>query len=194
MKMKILPKKFYERSPEIVARELLGKILVRKLGKTLLTGKIVETEAYFGREDPASRACLSEKWEEKLRREPGRVFVYMVHNNWMLNIIAHKPNEVGAVLIRALEPLQGIEEMIRNRKKKNIKELCSGPGKLTQALKIDKNLDNIPVFLEKSGLVVIDAEKIKEENIVKAYRIGVKRDLPVPMRFYIRENPFVSKF
>ena len=192
--MKVLSKKFYERSPEKVALELLEKILVRRIGKTLLTGKIIETEAYFGREDPASRASFSEKWEEKLRREPGRVFVYMVHNNWMLNIIAHKPNEVGAVLIRALEPLQGIEEMIKHRKGKNIKELCSGPGKLTQALKIDKKLDNIPIFQEKSGLVIVENEKVKEENVVKTYRIGVKKDLPEPMRFYIRENPFVSKY
>ncbi len=192
--MKVLSKKFYEQSPEKVARELLGKTLVRRIGKVLLTGKIVETEAYFGREDPASRASFSEKWEEKLRREPGRVFVYMVHNNWMLNIIAHKPNEVGAVLIRALEPLQGIEEMVKHRKRKNIKELCSGPGKLTQALKIDKSLDGMPVFLEKSELVIIDGKRIKEEDIVKAYRIGVKKDLPEPMRFYIRENSFVSKF
>ena len=191
--MRTIPKKFYERSPDVVALELLGKLLCRKIDDKILTGRIVETEAYFDKHDPASRAAMSEKWQEKMSRAPGKTFVYMVHNNWLLNIVAHASCEVGAVLIRAVEPLKEIELMKKYRKIDNIKQLTNGPGKLTKALKIDKTLDNIPVYEKKSSLIIIYPEKKEKFEIIKAFRIGVKKDLPEPMRFYIKGNEFVSK-
>jgi len=103
-----LPRSFYERDPAVVARELLGKVLIRRLASQVLSGKIVETEAYYGENDPASKAYKGRKtFNEPMFREVGRTFIYMVHGNWLLNIVAHPKGEVGAVLIRALEPLQG---------------------------------------------------------------------------------------
>ncbi len=193
MKMKTLSKKFYFRAPDIVARKLLGKLLVRKIGKTVLIGRIVETEAYFDENDPASRASMSGKWLEKMLREPGRSFIYMVHNNWLLNVIAHENNKAGAVLIRALEPVKGIEVMKKFRKRENVIELTNGPGKLTEAMKIDKTLDNIKVYDKRSKLVIVSSDKDEHFDIARAFRIGVRRDLPKPMRFFIKENRFVSK-
>jgi len=111
--MKLLEKKFFERSPEKVAKELLGKILVRKLNGKILSGRIVEVEAYFGEEDPASRAYLGRPkyCVQLMKDEPGKILIYNVHNNWMFNVVAHERGKTGAVLIRAIEPIEGMEEM-----------------------------------------------------------------------------------
>ena len=191
--MKIIRKSFYVNAPDIVAKKLLGKIIIRKYGNYMLSGRIVETEAYFDQHDPASRAAKSNKWLEKMLRDPGKTFVYMVHNNWLLNIIAHEKHYAGAVLIRALEPLEGINIMKIFRNKNEEKTLTNGPGKLTQALKIDKTLDNIPVYKKNSPLIIADPEKEEKFEITRAFRIGVKKDLQEPMRFYIKDNKFVSK-
>ncbi len=113
---KILPPSFYTRDPAVVARDLLGKRLLRVLNGEALEGTIVETEAYFGAEDPTSRAFHGRKNYNRLMwGEPGRVFIYNVHKYWMLNVVAHVPDEIGAVLIRAIEPTRGIESMLSNR-------------------------------------------------------------------------------
>ena len=112
---KILFPSFYSRDPAVVARDLLGKRLVRVLNGEALEGTIVETEAYYGAEDPASRAFHGRKNYNRLMwGEPGRVFIYNVHRYWMLNVVAHEPDEIGAVLIRAIEPTRGIESMLSN--------------------------------------------------------------------------------
>ena len=98
--------------PAEVAKELLGKLLVRKLGNNILIGKVVETEAYYDKDDPASRAYKGlNKISELMFGEVGKLLVYTVHANLLMNIISHKSDEVGAVLIRALEPINGIREM-----------------------------------------------------------------------------------
>ena len=113
--MAVLPREFYERDPEAVARGLLGKRLLRKLKGEALRGIIAETEAYYGLEDPASRAFHGMKAYNRLMwSEPGRAFIYNVHNNWLMNIVTHEAGKVGAVLIRAIEPIEGIEVMKRN--------------------------------------------------------------------------------
>ena len=192
--MKILPRKFYERKSDLVAKELLGKILVRKIDSKVLKGKIVETEAYFGEKDPASRAYSGRpKFCVKLMREkPGISLIYMVHNNWLLNFVAHKKNETGAVLIRAIEPLEGIETMKTNRRMDNLRNLTNGPGKLTKALNITKELNGIDVTKEKSDLTVVEGKKEKFE-ISSSHRIGVTRDLNQELRFFIKGNEFVSR-
>jgi DNA-3-methyladenine glycosylase len=108
----VLPRVFYARSPEVVARELLGKTLIRVAGEDRLGGTIVETEAYHGEADPASRAFHGMKsYNSMMWAEPGRVFVYNVHKYWMLNVIAHEEGAVGGVLFRAIEPTLGVEAM-----------------------------------------------------------------------------------
>jgi len=191
--MKVLSRSFYERDTALVAKELLGKILVRKLNKIKLSGIIVETEAYYGKEDPASRAFSGRpKYCAKLLYDmPGKALVYNVHNNWLFNIVAHEKGKVGAVLIRAVEPLEGIEEMKKNRRKENIYELTNGPGKLSKALRITKELNGIFVTDKRSEVTIIDNKL--DFVLGKSKRIGVTRDLPVELRFFIKDNPFVSK-
>ena len=192
--MKVLPKDFYERDPALVAKELLGKILVRRLGSEVLSGKIVETEAYYGKNDPASRAYTGRKiFNELMFLDVGKAFIYMVHANWLLNIVAHLKNDVGAVLIRAIEPLEGIEIMRKNRKVEDIRNLTSGPGKLTKALAITKEQNGIDVTEISSELIIAEG-KMESFEIGTSHRIGVKNDLPRELRFFVKGNKFVSKF
>jgi len=192
--MKILKKDFFQKSPEEVAKELLGKILVRKLNGKVLSGKIVETEAYFGEEDPASRAHSGRPKHcvELMKDEPGKILIYNVHNNWLLNVVAHEKGKTGAVLIRAVEPFEGIEEMKKNRETKNIFDLTRGPGKLSKALAIDKSLNGIDSTSKKSQINFFDSKE-KNFEIACSYRIGVKKDLPKKLRFFIKGNKFVSR-
>lgn len=190
--MKTLSKDFYERNPASVAKDLLGKTLLRKLDSEVLSGKIVETEAYYGGNDPASRAYRGKKkFNQLMFMSVGKTFIYMVHANWLLNIVAHPKGDVGAVLIRAIEPIEGIETMWNNRKVKRLRDLTNGPGKLTRALAVTKELNGIDVTEGDSQLVVIEGERESFE-VCSSHRIGVKMDLSQELRFFIKENKFVS--
>jgi DNA-3-methyladenine glycosylase len=189
---KILPSSFYSRDPAAVAQELLGKRLIRVLNGEALEGTIVETEAYFGATDPASRAFHGKKNYNRLMwGEPGRVFIYNVHKYWMLNIVAHEPDEIGAVLIRAIEPTRGIESMLRNRPVDSLRALTSGPGKLTIALGIDKGSHGASVLSLGSEIRILDSSAYPE--IGASRRIGVPKDLDRDLRFYVEGNPLVSR-
>lgn len=190
--MKTLSHDFYERDPALVATGLLGKVLVRKLDAEVLSGVIVETEAYYGRRDPASRAYKGRKrFNELMFMDAGKTFIYMVHGNWLLNTVAHLKGDVGAVLIRAIEPRKGIETMQKNRNAKRLRDLTNGPGKLTKALAITKELNGIDVTKIDSQLVILEGEKESFE-VCSSYRIGVKVDLPRKLRFFVKGNRFVS--
>jgi len=183
---------FYERDPADVARGLLGKTLVRKLGSERLEGVIVETEAYYGEGDPASRAFKGLKsYNEVMWGEPGRLFIYNVHRYWMLNFVAHEPGGVGGVLIRALEPTGGVEAMLAHRPVDKLTELTSGPGRLSEAIAIDKSLNGLDATDERSPVHVLRGES--EPEVASSHRIGVTRDLPDKLRFYVRGNSYVSK-
>ncbi|RLF48224.1 MAG: 3-methyladenine DNA glycosylase [Thermoplasmata archaeon] len=186
-----LPKKFYNRDAALVAKELLGCIFVKRDGKEKLKGKIVETEAYYGLGDPASRA-RDKRIGSIMNGEAGIIFIYMVHGNWLFNITTMPHGNPSGILIRAVEPLAGIEIMKKRRKTDNIKNLTSGPGKFTQAFGIDKKYNGIKIYSRNSP-IYIEKKKENEIEIVESYRIGVKEDLPVPLRFYIKGNKFVSK-
>lgn len=187
-----LPTEFYERDPEIVSKGLLGKGVVRRLGAEVLDGMIVETEAYYGQEDPASRAYHGLKiFNRNMWGTPGTLFIYNVHKYWMLNIVAHKPNRVGAVLIRSIEPTNGLQIMKRNRGISELSDLTTGPGKLTQALRIDKRLNGAPVTSKDGEVCILDSLPISE--VGSSHRIGVKKDLKRNLRFFIKGNRFLSK-
>ncbi|MEM2956542.1 MAG: DNA-3-methyladenine glycosylase [Candidatus Pacearchaeota archaeon] len=192
MKFKILKKSFYMKDAAVVAQQLLGKFLVRKLNGKKLTGKIVETEAYYGKNDPASRAFTTPKMASQMWNEGGRTFVYMVHNNWLLNIVTGKKGTPSAVLIRAVEPIQGINIM-KNHRKKDGFLLTNGPGKLTKAMRIDKKHHDLKVYDKKSNLIIIQPLETKSFTITSSHRIGVKKDLKQKLRFYIKNNPYVSR-
>lgn len=190
----LLPRKFYERDTEKVARELLGKNLI-KMEKSMpvLSGKIVETEAYFGEEDPASRASSKKtKINRIMWGKGGLSLVYMVHGNWLFNVVTEGKEIPGAVLIRALEPLEGLETMEKRREKEKTTELASGPGKLTQALGISKEHHGLDltsseeIFIEESG------HKAEDSEIGTSNRIGVSEDLSRELRFFVKESNHVS--
>ena len=189
--MCILNKKFYSQDAAVIAKGLLGKIIVRNIGNEVLAGKIVETEAYYSTNDPASRAYKGYNNFAKLMwDEPGTIFIYMVHANWLLNIVTMPINVASAVLIRAIEPLTGIVIMEKHRKNRGI-NLTNGPGKLTQALMITKDFNNTKITDKYGALFILDnAEKIEIES---SCRVGVKKDLKRKLRFFIRDNNFVSK-
>jgi len=169
---------FYSKKADVVAQNLLGKILVRKINNKKLKAKIIETEAYFGKEDPASRACKRGNLRETMLGEPGTILVYGVHNNWLINFVTGKKGKAEAVLLRAVEPL-------------NFSARANGPGLLTKALKINKNFHGKNI-LNNNELQVEEGGNEKFE-IIKAFRIGVKKDLPTPLRFYIKDNKFISR-
>jgi DNA-3-methyladenine glycosylase len=173
-------KKFFERSPEKVAKDLLGKVLVRKIESVYMKARIVETEAYFGPEDPASRASKGRnKVSEKMWAEAGTILVYNVHKYHMLNFVTGKKEEPSAVLIRALEPL-------------NFDARTKGPGLLTNALGINKEIHGQNV-LSSNEVWVEDSEVAELYEIGDSFRTGVTEDLNERYRFFIKGNPFVSR-
>lgn len=192
--MKVIPRRFYERDVVDVARDLLGKLLVREVEGKRLVGRIVEVEAYRGRDDPASHAYRGRtKRNEIMFGKPGLAYVYLAYGvNWCLNITAEPEGEPAAVLIRAVEPLEGVKEMMANRGVHNIKNLTNGPGRLTKAFKIDGSLNGWDVT---KGELLYMAYPGKEENfeIGVSARIGIRVGLDKPWRFFIKDNPFVSR-
>lgn len=190
---KLLPASFYQRSPELVAHDLLGHRLIRRLQNFTVEGIIVETEAYFGSKDPASRAYHGQKrYNQLMWEQPGKVFIYNVHKYWMLNVVAHEPRQVGAVLIRAIEPLAGIWFMQQQRNIEQKEQLTNGPGKLTIALDIDKQLNGSPVT-SRTSEITIQHERTPSSSISRSHRVGVTRDLEIQLRFYITNSRYVSR-
>lgn len=186
-----LPRGFYERDPATVARELLGRLLVRTTGKGNMAGAIVETEAYYGRGDPASRASMGmTKLNWLMWERGGLAFIYAVHGHWLLNVTAGKRGIPGAVLIRALEPVEGIGLMMRNR---NVPPelLTSGPGRLTEAMGITSKQNGIDLTAPGSELKILRAGREIRE-VGRSHRIGVRRDLRRKLRFFVEGNHYVS--
>jgi len=192
MRTNILPKRFYARDPAEVAQDLLGKLIVRKIKGKKIIGKIVETEAYYGLKDPCSRANTTPKMAKPMWEDPGKTFVYMVHNNWLLNLVTTKKGIPAAVLIRAIEPLAESNLIERHRRKKG-KDLTNGPGKLTAALKIEKRHNLMNIFEPWSDLNIIKLPVKQRFKVKKTNRVGVKYDLKRKLRFYIKNNSWVSK-
>lgn len=184
---------FYQRSPELVAQDLLGHRLIRRLESVFLEGIIVETEAYFGYKDPASRAYHGQKqYNQLMWAQPGKVFIYNVHKYWMLNVVAHESRQVGAVLIRAIEPRTGIGFMQQQRNIDKKEQLTNGPGKLTIALNIDKRLNGSDVT-SRTSEIMIQHEVTTQPSICRSHRVGVTRDLETPLRFYISDSRYLSR-
>lgn len=186
----ILSRKFYSRNTEVVAKELLGKILVHKTKHGVVKGKIVETEAYFGSGDPASHAYCGKTERNSLMFEtPGRAYVYFCYgNHWLFNIVA-RDGGPGAVLIRALEPLEGVKLMKKNRATGDIRALANGPGKLSEAMSIGKRHNGTD--LTQDDLFLEDSDE--KPDITRAKRVGISKGTDKLLRFYIRNSPFVSK-
>jgi len=172
--MKILPRKFYMNDTRQVAKDLLGKTLVRKIGNQVLSGIIIETEAYKGKNDPASHAFRKKTERNKIMfGEVGRAYVYFTYGmHYCFNVVAKKEKDAsGAVLIRAIQPQQGINSMIKNRKTDVVSNLSNGPGKLTQAMQIDLEQYNLDLTKNSSLFITSGANPTK---IMAKPRVGIK--------------------
>ncbi|HID60594.1 MAG TPA: DNA-3-methyladenine glycosylase [Hadesarchaea archaeon] len=188
-----LPRSFYERDTAQVARGLLNKTLVHRSREGITSGRIVETEAYYGKNDPASRASRRRtKLNWLMWEEGGLAFVYMIHARWMFNVTTEREGVPGAVLIRALEPLEGLKLMKQRRGTTDEQNLASGPGKLTQAMGITYNHHGLDLTDPKSELVITGGEN-RPIEIASSHRIGVSKDLKRKLRFYVLGNLHVSR-
>ena len=177
---KQLTREFFIRDTRLVARELLGTNLVRKTGKGSIIGKIIEVEAYLGPEDKACHSYnyLKTKRTQVMYKEPGTLYVYFIYGMYFcLNVITEPKGMPCAVLIRQLFPIEGVEQMIENRRVKigkNFRNLTDGPGKLCMALNITKEkLNGKDSCSTDSKLFFTQGKKIDNKNIVLKKRIGV---------------------
>ena len=179
----ILARKFYERETVTVAKQLLGKKLTRKIGKDELTGIILETEAYRGKDDPASHAAVNMTKRNKLMfGQVGISYVYFTYGMYfMFNVVAKsKKQNAGAILIRGIYPEKNINIMKKNRKTNDERNIANGPGKLTQAMKI--TMKQYGVDLTKKAELYI-SEGIKVKKIMQRSRIGISRGLDKKWNF-----------
>lgn len=191
-----LPQSYYARGAERVARALLGQVLISMIGDARTVGRIVETEAYVGPHDDASHAA--ERVGRTVRNEamfgpPGIAYVYRIYGvHWCLNVVTDRAEYPAAVLIRALEPLEG-QDMMRVRRSvaRSERDLCSGPGKLAQALGITGALNAHP--LDEAPLCIVRGTRVPARRVVTRTRVGVTRAHDWPLRFYERDNPHVSR-
>ena len=182
-----LDREFYARNTVQVAKDLLGKTLVRKIGKKTISGIITETEAYRHRDDPASHAYRSMTERNRaMFGEVGHAYVYFTYGMYYcVNAVAKSKNfQAGAVLIRSLEPRDGIDIMIQNRKNDNVSNLTNGPAKITIALGITKA--HYGEDLVSSPHLYITDEGMEATMISASSRVGIKRGTEKLWNFKIR--------
>ncbi len=198
----ILPVSFYSRSTLEVLEDLIGKVLVRKSEDGLTSGVIVEAEAYTGEDDPASYAFSGRtKRSEIMYGPPGRAFVHFTYGmHHMLNLVTEREEFPAAILIRALEPREGILLMKKRRQTEDLINLCSGPAKICEAFGIDRSHHGVSLFSSRSPIFIKDGEKRKEgesrekrkEELIWKSRIGIQQGKERLWRAYLKGSPFIS--
>ena len=197
-----LSRDFFNRDAVTVARALLGKLLIRREGRSLLAGRIVEDEAYLGREDPAAHAYSGRTARNAvLFGPPGHAYVYFIYgNHYCLNVSCTPEGSGGGVLFRAMQPIFGISQMAQARgmvlppspRTAQLKLISSGPGRMSEALGITRLRDNDKDLTSpRSGLWLAD-DAVRPERILATPRIGITKAVDRPLRFVIADNPYVS--
>lgn len=192
-----MARSFFDAPPEQVAQALLGKILVRRGTGGPLAGRIVETEAYLGEHDPAAHAASGRTARNAvLYGPPGHAYVYSIYGlHYCINVSCLPEGVPGCVLLRALEPLEGIPEMRRNRglnASAGLHQLASGPGKLCQALEITRAADNgLDLAISSSALGFVEDGFLCGE-IRATPRIGIRKAVDMPLRFFLSGSACVS--
>ncbi len=189
----MLNKDFFTHSTDVVAQKLLGMLLVRVINGTTLVGKIVETESYTYN-DPASHCYQKQTERNKALFGPvGHAYIYKIYGiHYGFNVVAHSKEDVaGGVLIRAVEPIQGIEHMCMHRGKVSQNAITNGPGKLTQALQIDLALYGHNL-MQESELYIIKPENYRAPKIQVTPRIGISKAQDLKKRFIIKNNAWVT--
>jgi DNA-3-methyladenine glycosylase len=186
-----LPRAFFTRSTLLVARALLGHLMVHETPAGVLVGRIVEVEAYRGPRDPASHAYRRTPRSRIMWGPPGIAYVYFTYgNHYCVNVVTEPDGSPGAVLFRALEPLAGLEMMRANRKVTGDRLLCAGPGRLTEAMGIARehngmDLTRPPLYLARG--------RTGRVRVVAGPRIGINSATARPWRFHVADSPFVSR-
>jgi DNA-3-methyladenine glycosylase len=189
-----LPAAFYDRETEAVARDLLGAVLECRTADGIVSGRIVETEAYVGEHDPACHAAAGRtdrtRW---LYGPPGTAYVYFIYGvHWCFNAVTRSAGEPSAVLVRALEPIAGVEAMRRHRPAaRSDRDLTNGPGKLCAALGIDGRHNGLR--LDRLPLRIVAGDPVPDEDVVVSPRIGITKAADWPLRWYVAGSRFVSK-
>ena len=194
-----LPRSFYARTPRRVARDLLGKLLIRSDEKNYLSARIVEVEAYLGKNDPAAHSAAGNTARTSvLFGPPGHAYVYFIYgNHYCLNVSCEPEGKAGGVLFRALEPLTGIQEMASARgvvlsSPLDLRKLTTGPGRLAQAFGITRSRDNgRDLTSPASGLWLAD-DGFRPKDIAITPRIGITKAASHPLRYIVSDNSFVS--
>ena len=194
-----LPRSFFARDPRRVARQLLGKILIRELQGIKLTARIVEVEAYLGTEDPAAHSAAGRTLRNAvLFGPPGHAYIYFIYgNHYCLNVSCEPEGKAGGVLFRALEPLSGIEEMARARRielrgSQDWPKLTAGPGRLCQAFSITRAHDNDRDLTSPEAGLWIGDDTCRPRRIAVTPRIGITKAADLPLRYFVAGNRFVS--
>ncbi len=197
--MKPLDRAFFARKPRPVARELLGKVLVRGGAKPRLAARIVEVEAYLGKNDPASHSYAGKTARNAvLFGPPGYAYVYFIYgNHYCLNVSCERDGKAGGVLFRAVEPLRGIEEMARARKievhgPRDLIRLTSGPGRMAEAFGITRTRDNGGDLTSPDSGLWIGDDGFHARNIKTTPRIGISKAADKRLRYILAGNAFVS--
>lgn len=189
-----MPRDFYARDTELVARDLLGTVLECETSEGLASGIIVETEAYLGEHDEACHAVVGRTARtEALYGPPGNSYVYFIYGMyWCFNAVTRDEGLPSAVLVRALEPLTGIPLMKRRRPHAHkVTELTNGPGKLCAALGITGAMSS--KTLQRKPLLIREGERIDDDRVRITTRIGITRAADWPLRFLVRDDPHVSR-
>ncbi|MEP6571552.1 MAG: DNA-3-methyladenine glycosylase [Gemmatimonadota bacterium] len=189
----LLPVSFFRHPVDGIARRLLGTTLQSEIGGVRVSGKIVETEAYMGRDDPASHGYQLRRNARNaaLYAPAGTWYIYLSYGiHWCMNLVCRPEGHAAAVLIRALEPLEGLETMRLRRGNVPDRDLCSGPGKLCQALGVTVKLDGIPMW--GSPVIVSEGVRPKPSEIIATPRIGISKAVDLPLRFVLADSPWVS--
>jgi DNA-3-methyladenine glycosylase len=189
----LLPRAVFRRDPRAVAPELLNKVLVSADGRT---GRIVEVEAYCGAEDPAAHSYRGRTARNATMFGPaGHMYVYFTYGmHWCCNAVCGEVGEGAGVLIRALEPVAGVQAMRAARPAaRRDRDLCSGPARLTQALGISGVHDGIDLVSGRSGFAIVDDGTLPPPGVNGCARIGVSRGVDLPWRWYVPHNAHVSK-
>ena len=193
-----LSRSFYDRDPRLVGPDLLGKILVRRQGRKLLTGRIVEVEAYLGADDPAAHASVGRTPRNTvLFGPPGHAYVYFIYgNHYCLNVSCLPDGVPGGILFRALEPIGGIEEMLKLRgiaEDSDLRCLTSGPGRLAAAFGITRERDNGKDLTDSRSDLYIADDGTAPPQVLITKRIGIKKAVEMPLRYVTAGNRFVSR-
>ena len=189
-----LPARFYDRPTELVARELLGTVLQCTTSDGVTRARIVETEAYTGPDDPACHAVAGlTRRTEHLFGPPGLSYVYFIYGMyWCFNAVTRERGHGAAVLVRAVHPLDGMDLMRRRRPRANReRDLTNGPGKLCLAMGIVGSMSG--TSLRHGPIVVRAGELVPDADVVVTPRIGISRAADWPLRFFVRDDPFVSR-